>query len=146
MEIMKMKRSMSVMVVMVFAFSVLLVSCAHHRDVRPGVDGVHKVVVRTDDKEEGARSAISQANHFCEQSNRTVAFINENQEYTGDMDEKDYQTGKKVSKVAKVVGGSTWAMGGKRESNIGGIVGLGGAATDAALGEGYTVTMKFKCQ
>ena len=61
------------------------------------------------------------------------------------MDEKDYQTGKKVSKVAQVVGGTTWALGGKNESAIGGIVGLGGAATDAALGNGYTVSMKFKC-
>jgi hypothetical protein len=102
--------------------------------------------VRTDDKEEGSRSAIEQANHFCEQSKRTAVFINESQEYTGDMDEKDYQTGKKASKVAKVVGGTTWALGGKRESNLGGIVGLGGAAADAALGEGYTVTMKFKCE
>ncbi len=67
-------------------------------------------------------------------------------QYTGDMDEKDYQKGKQISKVAKVVGGTTWALGGKHESNIGGIVGLGGTAADAALGEGYTVTMKFKCQ
>ena len=132
--------------ILILLFSVLLVSCAHHRDVRPGIEGIHRVVVRTDDKEQGSRSAISQANNFCEQSKKIAAFIDESQEYTGDMDEKDYQTGKKVTKVAKVVGGSTWVLGGKRESKIGGIVGLGGAAADAALGEGYTVTMKFKCQ
>lgn len=123
-----------------------LTSCAHHRDVRAGADGVHRVVVKTEDKDEGAREAIAQANHFCEKRNMAAAFIDERQEYTGDMDEKNYQTGKKVSKVAKVVGGTTWAMGGTRESNLGGVVGLGGAAADAALGEGYSVTMKFKCQ
>ncbi len=129
----------------ILLFSTILASCAHHRDVRPGEGGIHKVAVRTDDKEEGSRSAISQANHFCEQRNKIAVFIDENQQYTGDMDEKDYQKGKKISKVAKVVGGSVWAFGGKRESNLGGIVGLGGTAADAALGEGYTVTMKFKC-
>ncbi|MGZ3744099.1 MAG: hypothetical protein ACXWRA_09645 [Pseudobdellovibrionaceae bacterium] len=127
-------------------FSLLLISCAHHRDVRPGAEGVHKVVVRTDDKEKGTRSAISQANHFCEQSHRTAAFIDESQAYTGDMDEKDYQRGKKISNVAKVIGGTTWVFGGTRESNMGGIVGLSGVAADAALGKGYTITMKFKCQ
>ena len=123
-----------------------LASCAHHRDVRPGANGFHRVVIRTADKEEGSREAISQANHYCEQTNKSAVFTEENQAYTGDMDEKDYQKGKKISQVAKVVGGTTWALGGKKESNIGGIVGLGGTAADAALGEGYTVTMKFKCQ
>ncbi len=37
-------------------------------------------------------------------------------------------------------------FGGQRESNLGGIVGLGGAAADAAIGNGYTVEMKFKCK
>lgn len=52
---------------------------------------------------------------------------------------------KKLSKVARVVGGTTWVMGGRTERNIGGVVGLGGMAADEALGKGYTVTMKFKC-
>lgn len=130
---------------LIFALLGLLASCAHHKDVRPGADGIHRVVITTDDKEEGAREAISQANHFCEQSQKHAAFIKEDQKYTGDMNEKDYQTGKKISKVAKVVGGTVWGLGAKKESNVGGIVGLGGVATDAALGDGYTVTMNFKC-
>ncbi|MCK6599603.1 MAG: hypothetical protein L6Q37_14660, partial [Bdellovibrionaceae bacterium] len=55
----------------------LLVSCAHHRDVRPGTEGVHKVLIHTDDQEEGARDAIEQANHFCKERNQYAAFINE---------------------------------------------------------------------
>lgn len=36
-------------------------------------------------------------------------------------------------------------MGGKRESNVGGIAGLGGVGIDSALGKGYTIEMSFKC-
>lgn len=130
-----------------FCLSLLfLASCAHHRDVRPGADGVHRVVVSTDDKEEGSRSAISQANHYCAESKRSAVFIEEKQDYVGDMSESSYQTGKRMGNVAKVVGGTTRVFGGEKESNLGGIVGLGGVATDAALGKGYAVTMRFKCQ
>lgn len=121
-------------------------ACAHHRDVRPGADGIHSVVVTTDDKEQGSRDAISQANHYCGESKRQAAFVNEEQKYTGDMDEKTYKAGKRISKAAEMVGGTVWTMGGKRESNAGGVVGLGGATADSVLGKGYTVTMKFKCQ
>ena len=131
---------------LLLSFVGLMISaCAHHRDVRASASGVHKVVISTDDKEAGAREAISQANHFCKERNLAAAFVDEDQKYTGTMDEKDYQTGKTISKVAKVVGGTTWALGGRNESNAGGIIGLGGAAGDAALGKGYTVTMTFKC-
>lgn len=135
----------NLLITIVSLFTIFISACAHHRDVRPGADGIHTVVIATEDKEAGSREAIEQANHFCEQRKRSAAFINEDQKYTGDMDEKDYKTGKKISKVAKVVGGTVWALGGKNESNAGGIIGLGGAAADAAYGKGYTVTMKFKC-
>ena len=48
----------------------LLSACAHHRDVRPSADGIHKVVVRAEDTDEGSRDAIKQANHFCEERGR----------------------------------------------------------------------------
>lgn len=121
-------------------------ACAHHRDVRPGASGIHQVIIPTDDKESAARDAIAQANHFCEQRNKSAAFIEEKQNYTGSMNQGDYERGKTVSKVAKVVGGAAYVMGGKKESNVGGILGLGGVAADAALGKGYTVSMKFTCQ
>ncbi len=124
----------------------VLVSCAHHRDVRPGADGIHRVVIVTDNKEAASRDAIEQANHFCKDSGgKQAAFVNEEQKYTGDMDEQTYKNAKRATTVAKTVGGTVWAMGGKKESNIGGLAGLGGAAGDAALGKGYTVEMKFKC-
>jgi len=127
---------------------VFLASCAHHRDVRAGADGVHRVVIQSDDNDEATRDAISQANHYCKemQNNKSAAFVDESKKYTGDMDEKTYKNAKRATTVAKTVGGGVWAMGGKRESDAGGIVGLGGVAGDAALGKAYTVEMKFKCQ
>ncbi len=123
----------------------VLASCAHHRDVRAGADGVHRILVTNEDKEGGARDAISQANHFCEQRGLSAAFINEDAKYTGSMDEKNYKTAKTASKAAQIIGGTVYGLGGTKESPIGGLVGLGGAVADSALGKGYSVEMKFKC-
>lgn len=130
----------------VLAATLGLAACAHHRDVRPGADGIHRVRLSSEDKEEGTRDAIEQANHYCGEMKKSAAFIDENTKYTGDMNEKDYKTLKTASKVAKTAGGTVWAMGGEKESNIGGIVGLGGTVADQVAGKGYTVEMKFKCQ
>ena len=102
-----------------------LASCAHHQDVRPGANGVHRVLIHTDDSEVGSQEAIRQANNYC--------------------DEKTYNQGKRISKVAQGIGGAAWVFGGKNESKAGGLVGMGGAVGDQALGKGYTVEMKFKC-
>ncbi len=123
-----------------------LSACAHHRDVRPGDDGIHRVVIQTDDKEEGSRDAIAQANDFCEERHKYAAVIQENQKYTGTMDEQSYNKVKTASTVAKTVGGAAYVFGGKNESNVGGIMGLGGVAADAATGKGYTIEMKFRCK
>ena len=125
--------------------TLFLFSCAHHRDVRPQVSGIHKVIIKTDNKQEGARNAIEQANHFCEKRQKSAAFVSENKKYTGDMKEKDYRTGKKISKAAKTLGGMVRVFGGSKESNAGGILGLGGIVADGVLGDGYTITMKFRC-
>jgi len=124
----------------------LITNCAHHRDVRPGADGVHRVVIQTDNTETGSQNAIKQAGHYCSSKKKEAAFLNESQDYTGDMNEQDYKNAKRMTKVAKTVGGAVWVFGGKRESDLGGLVGLGGQAGDAALGKGYTVEMRFKCQ
>ena len=61
------------------------------------------------------------------------------------MDEQSCKNAKTATKVAKIVGGAAWVLGGRNESNLGGIVGLGGAVGDEVLGEGYTIEMRFKC-
>lgn len=127
------------------AVALIFSACAHHKDVRPGTDGIHRVVIQTEDADEGSRAAIAQANHFCEKRGLSAAFVNEEKKYTGTMDEKTYQNAKRATKVASTVGGAVWAFGGNKESNLGGLVGLGGAAGDAALGKGYAVEMRFRC-
>ncbi len=124
---------------------VLFTGCAHHRDVRPGTEGLHRVLVTAEDGEQGARNAIGQANHFCSQQKKTAAFIDEKQSYTGSMKEEDYKTAKTVAKVAQAAGGAVWVFGGKTEREAGGIVGLGGGIASGAIGNGYSVDMKFKC-
>jgi hypothetical protein len=124
----------------------LMASCAHHRDVRPGPGGIHRVVLATEDTDEGGRDAIAQANHFCKQSNRQAVIIDEGSKYTGSMKESDYKTGKTAAKVATAIGGAGYVFGGKNERTAGGIVGLGGGIADGILGNGYTVEMKFKCE
>ena len=131
---------------LLFIVSLLIITaCGHHRDVRPGAEGVHRVVVRAEEKEPGEREAIDQANHFCDQKDKMAAFVNENSKYTGDMNEETYKKTRMVSKAAKAAGGGAYVFGGKNESNVGGIGVLGGAAADAMAGEGYTIEMTFKC-
>lgn len=125
----------------------LLAACAHHRDVRPGSDGVHRVVIITEDQEVGSREALSQANHFCkENGGGYAAIVDEDKKYTGDMDEQTYKNAKRAAKVAGAVGGAGYVFGGKKERAAGGVVGLGGAVANEALGKGYTVEMRFKCK
>lgn len=129
----------------VFLFS-LLVSCAHHRDVRPGTEGIHRVITRGPDKQQVEQSAISQANHFCEQRNLAAAFVNEDTKYTGEMDESTHNTLRKASQAAVIVGGGTHVLGGRRESDVGGAVaGVGTVGSIMTSGDAYTVDMKFKC-
>lgn len=132
---------------LVLGFAALsLSSCAHHRDVRPGPEGVNHVVIHTDDTDAGERDAISQANDYCDQWKKQAVILQEGSKYTGSMDESNYRTAKTASKVAQAVGGAGYVFGGKNERTAGGIVGVGGGIADQALGNGYTVDMKFKCQ
>ncbi len=120
-------------------------ACATHNDVRPGENGLNRVVIQTDDKEEGSRDAIRQATNYCKEFEKHPAFVDENQKYTGDMEESKYKNAKMASKIAKGVGTAGFVFGGKNESAVGGIAALGGHVADDVLGKGYTVEMKFKC-
>ncbi len=132
----------------IFSFLLFLgfVSCAHHRDVRPGDSGIHKVILQTESKDEGYRDAKNQADHFCEQSKKSAYIVSEGSKYTGDMKESDYKKAKTITKVTKGVGGAGYVFGGKKERNAGGILGLGGQVADSALGKGYTYAMTFRCK
>lgn len=123
-----------------------LMSCAHHRDVRPNASGTHLVQFQTETKDNGYRNAKAQADHFCEQ-NKKIAYVKkEGYKYTGDMDEETYKTTKTASKIAQGVGGAGYVFGGKKEKTAGGIVGLGGAIASGVAGQGYTYKMTFICK
>ncbi|MNJ92570.1 hypothetical protein D3C87_102430 [compost metagenome] len=131
--------------ILLLLVSAMMFGCGHHRDVRASANGVHVVKLQAEDKDEGSRQAIAQANHFCEQRKQSAAFVDESQTYTGNMDEKDYHAMKTAGKVASTVGGTTYVLGGQKESTIGGIVGLGGVVAGQVAGNGYTIQMRFKC-
>ncbi len=126
----------------------LIASCAHHRDVRPESNGVNRVVLKAEDKDGAYRSAMSQAEDYCDKvaGGKRPVIINEQNKYTGNMSEENYNTAKTVSKVAEAVGGVGVAFGGKNERTAGGVVGLGGGIADQAIGQGYTYELHFRCQ
>lgn len=125
----------------------MLAACAHHRDVRPGMNNTHRVVIKAEDQGDGADDAIAQANHFCEEkyNKAHAAIIQENNKYVGSMNEQDYKKGKTVAKVASAAGSALWVFGGKNESAVGGVMGVGGGIANGALGQGYTYEMSFRC-
>ncbi len=125
--------------------TLLLVSCGHHRDVRPGIKGVHRVVVVSPDSQEGKQEAIAQANHYCDQFERHAAFAKESTKYVGSVDEKTYQQARMFSRATKYSSNQAKLRGGKRESNFGMIAGAAGSSVDEALGNGYQIDMIFKC-
>lgn len=133
----------------VLALSVLVLSsCAHHRDVRPSADGINHVVVRAPTRESAERSAISQADHYCDQFDKHAGFVEENKtQYTGSMDENTRETVRKASKAAQILGGAG-TVAGRGDTRTGGEV-LGTAGVIGGVmtsGNDYLADMRFKCQ
>lgn len=129
--------------------ALFLAGCAHHRDVRPGADGIHSVRTREPNKERAERSAISQAEHYCESmGDKHPAFFNENTKYTGTMDEGTRDTVNKASKAAMILGGAAGTMGRSSSTRgAGTVVGAAGTAGHVMTsGDDYEAEMKFKCQ
>ena len=124
----------------------ILSACAHHRDVRPSDDGIHKVILMVKEKNAGGSEALSEAENYCEESKQHPMIVSENTVYVGSMDEQTYNNVQTGAKVAEVAGGMAHVFGGKNESNAGGIVGLGGVVAETAAGTGYKYEMKFKCK
>lgn len=127
-------------------FLSILTSCAHHRDVRPGADGANKVVLLNETKNFDGGDALSQAEHYCKEIGKRPAIMTEVNQYVGSMDEQSYNNLKTGAKVAQTAGSMGYVFGGKKESDVGGVVGLGGVVADQVAGEGYRYEMTFKCQ
>jgi hypothetical protein len=122
-------------------------ACAHHPDVRPGADGLHRLSVRGAEKQSTERDALKQTQSYCKQSKKQPAIVNENIEYTGSMDEATRDRLRNVSKAVAVTGGSMGVLGGKNERTAGAVLGGAGTAGAIATGEdAYVVNMTFRCQ
>ena len=146
------------------ALTFVVSSCAHHRDVRPGAGGVHKVTVRKPEKAEAEQDAISQAEHYCGTMDKHFVIVSESTKYTGSMDEATRDTLRKASKAAQVVGtGATMARQNRQfqnaqpgthvsvhadvadpaENPIGTVGTVGHIMTN---GDDYLTEMTFKCE
>ena len=133
--------------------SLLLSSCSHHRDVRPGVNGVHRVKVQASDKGFASRSALRQAKHFCKERNQYSAIISENVTYVGSMSEATYNNLRTASNAATVAGLGTGAYAlasGKskksKTAKIAAVATAGGVLGKTLVSDGYVAEMTFQCQ
>ena len=134
------------MKILLISSLIVLASCAHHKDVRPKADGKHEIKILGESKQELARNAMKQANHYCEEDKKRAAIVSEKVTYVGQGSEDSYVKAKAVTKAVKAVGGSAYVFGGEKEKNAGGIGVLGGQAADAYLGDGYQMHMVFVCK
>jgi hypothetical protein len=123
----------------------LMAACAHHRDVRPGEGGLNSVELSVEQRGDGYRKAMNEAEDYCDEHEKHPVIVDESTRYVGSMDEDTYRTTKTVTRAAEVVGGVGYVFGGKTERNVGGAVGLGGVVGDLALGDGYRYVMRFRC-
>lgn len=119
----------------------------NYDDVRPGVDGIHKVVVLGSGEGDGERNAIQQANNFCKvEKNQSAVFMSEDTSYQGSMDEDTHKSVRKASKAAGAVGVGMGVFGGRRESTAGRVaMGAGGVGAIMTRND-YKTEMKFQCK
>ena len=116
-------------------------------DVRPGPDGIHSVMLLTDDRDNGARTALRQAKRWCKKDKKDFVVHEEMISFICDMDEADYIRAKQLAAAAQAAGAVTSGTS-EEDSNaetVGDILQAGGAASEAALGECYEVEMLFEC-
>ena len=116
-------------------------------DVRPGPDGIHSVMLLTDDRDDGARAALRQAKRWCKQDKQDFVVHEEMIFFICDMDEADYIRAKQLAAAAQAAGVVTSGTS-EEYSNaetVGDILQASGAAAQAALGECYEVEMIFEC-
>ena len=119
-----------------FSFVVLLFislsSCvtSNRQDVRPGIDGLHRVIIRVDDITEGSREAVKQADAYCMEINKQAFFFN------------DEGKGKGAPKPAANAPTANPAAGKAAAPAAGG---EDSEASSVSAEKKYTVDMLFKC-
>ena len=125
----------------------MLFSTACVGDVRPGPDGIHSVMLLTDDRDDGARKALRQAKRWCKKEQQDFIVHEEMITFICEMDEADYIRARQLAAAAQAAGSVTSSTS-DEDSNaetVGDILQAGGAAAEAALGECYEVDLTFEC-
>ncbi len=107
--------------ILFFCSSFLLQGCAtnHRKDVRPGLDGLHRVIIPTDDIAEASREAVVQAENYCQEISKSAYFFNDDAKM----------------KNANRTSNNTMTSGKSEPTEEGG----------DSTGKKYTVDMMFKC-
>lgn len=116
-------------------------------DVRPGPDGIHSVLLLTDDKAEGSRGALRQAKRWCKRDDQQFVIHEEITAFVCDMDEADYLRAQQLAAAAQAAGSvtSSSAEEDSRTETIGDILQTAGIAAEEALGDCYEIELLFEC-
>lgn len=118
-------------------------ACAGHPDVRPGTDGLNRVVTKATEQERAARSAISQANDYCKQFKKMAKIVSEKSSYTGELNEDTRKMISKASKAAILIGGMNSSA---DVSAANPVLGAGTVGSVVTGGEDYQTEMVFECR
>ena len=118
-------------------------------NVLPAADGVHSVVLMTDNKQEGTSYAMRQGKRYCKRKEKKQFYVNNQMiAYVCEMDEQKYIRAKKAAAAAEMAGVAT-STASNEDSNgelVGDILASAGAITDATLGDCYEVKIHFVCK
>ena len=118
-------------------------------NVLPSADGVHSVVLLTDDKQEGTFYAMRQGKRYCKRAEKKTFYVEDQTvSYVCEMDEQKYIRAKRAAEAAELAGLAT-STASEEDSNgqvVGDILMTAGAVTDATLGDCYEVKLHFVCK
>ncbi len=124
-----------------------LVGCMPN--VLPSADGVHAVVLLTDDKQEGTFYATRQGKRYCKRDDKKKFFVEDQTvSFICEMDEKKYIRAKRAAEAAELAGLATSSSSEENTNGelVGDILATAGAITDATLGDCYEVKIHFVCK
>lgn len=123
----------------------VLTGCAHHNDVRPSATNIHYISVNAQQKKDGAREAIKQAEHYCKSVDKRMYVINEEVIYEGEMPEEQYLSHLGTAEIVSSAGTLFWIFGDGKVDDAGGIAAIAGESVKGALGKPYKTKMQFRC-
>lgn len=123
-----------------------LAGCAHHDDVRPSATNIHYISVNAQQREDGPREALKQAEHYCKSIKQKMFILNEEVSYEGTQPEEEYLNYLKTAKIVSGVGTMLWVFGDGKVDDVGGMAAIAGGTAESAMGKPYVTKMQFRCE